>query len=239
MDMTHFNKEDVHHLQYILMPGDKETYLDYCEQRGVDFAKDPLEVEISELSFSGLLQTKDNMETSLDGLYNGCHFFSFSGSICGGYYAGLQSAEAALELGSLGKVDETEVIKEKERALRPMQLDKGICYKEVEGPIRQVLSYYAGFRRNQKGLETTLERLNLIETYLDRIKAPNTHELMKANETAELLKIAKLTIRASMERKESGRAYFRRTDYPEMNSDLNKPLITWKEKGEPRFEWSA
>jgi succinate dehydrogenase/fumarate reductase flavoprotein subunit len=62
---------------------------------------------------------------------------------------------------------------------------------------------------------------------------------MKANETAELLKIAKLTIRASMERKESGRAYFRRTDYPEMNPDLNKPLITWKEKGEPRFEWST
>jgi len=93
----------------------------------------------------------------------------------------------------------------------------------------------AGYRRNQKGLETALDRLNLIETYLDRIKAANAHELMKANETAELLKIAKLTIRACRERKENGRGYFRRTDYPEMNPDLNKSLITWKEKGEPRF----
>ena len=28
MDMTHFSDEDVHHLQYVLMPADKETYLD-------------------------------------------------------------------------------------------------------------------------------------------------------------------------------------------------------------------
>jgi succinate dehydrogenase/fumarate reductase flavoprotein subunit len=139
----------------------------------------------------------------------------------------------------VGKVDEAEVMEEKDRVLRPMRLDKGICYKEVEGPIRQVLNYYAGYRRNQKGLETALDRLNLIETYLPRIKAPNTHELMKANETAELVKIAKLTVRACMERKESGRAYFRRTDYPELNPELNKPLILWKEKGEPTFEWSV
>ena len=239
MDMTHFSKEDVHQLQYVLMPGDKETYLDYCEQRGVDFAKAPLEVEISELSFSGILQTKDNMETSLSGLYNACIFFAFSGSMCGGYYAGLQAAEAALQSGSPGEVDESEVMEEKERVLRPMRTEKGLCYKEVEGPVRQVLNYYAGYRRNRKGLETALDRLNLIAAYLPRIKAPNTHELMKANETAELVKIAKLTVRACMERKESGRAFFRRTDYPEMNPDLNKPLILWKEKGEPAFEWSA
>ena len=33
MDMTHFSDEDVHHLQYVLMPADKETYLDYCAAR--------------------------------------------------------------------------------------------------------------------------------------------------------------------------------------------------------------
>ena len=44
MDMRHLNKKDVHHLQYVLMPGDKATYLDYCEQKEIDFAKAPLEV---------------------------------------------------------------------------------------------------------------------------------------------------------------------------------------------------
>jgi len=238
MDMTHFNKEDVHHLQYVLMPGDKETYLDYCEQRGVDFSKNPLEVEISELSFGGLLQTQDNMETSIEGLYNGCLFFAFSGSMCGGYYAGLQAAEAALKSESLPGLEEEEVMKERERVLKPLNLETGIGYKEVEGAIRQVLNYYVAYRRNQGGLETALERFDLIEKYVGRIKATNFHELMKANEAAELLKIAKLTVRACMERKESGRAFYRRTDYPDMDPNLNKPLVAWQERGEPQFAWA-
>lgn len=238
MDMTHLDKDEVRHLQHVLMPGDKATYLDYCEQRNIHFAKDPLEVEISELSFSGLLLTRENMETTLSGLYNGCLFFAFSGSMCGGYYAGLQAAGAAMQSEGLPRIDGTEVMEEKHRVLSPMAREEGgVHYKEVEGAIRQVLNYYAGYRRNQKGLETALDRLDLIETYLGRIRAQNYHELMKANETAELLKIARLTTRACMERKESGRAFFRRTDYPDVNPELNKPLITWQEKGEPRFSW--
>jgi len=164
MDMTHLDKDDVHHLQYVLMPGDKETYLDYCEQRNIEFARDPLEVEISELSFSGLLQTGENMETSLSGLYNGCLFFAFSGSMCGGYYSGLQAAEAAKQSGGLAEIDAAEVEAEKQRVLSPMTREKGIGYKEVEGAVRQVLNYYVGYRRNQKGLEKALDRLDLIET---------------------------------------------------------------------------
>ena len=239
MDMTHFSPEDVHHLQYVLMPGDKETYLDYCEQRGVDFAKAPLEVEISELAFNGLIQTGEQMETSIDGLYNACLFFSFSGAMCGGYYAGLQAAASANSTAFAGDFDRTELDRERERQLRPMSEGTGISYKEVEGPIRQVLNYYVGYRRNQQGLETALDRLNFIETYLPRIRARNYHELMKANETAELLQIARLTVRACMERKESGRAFFRRTDYPDLNPELKKPLILWQENGEPRFSWKA
>jgi succinate dehydrogenase/fumarate reductase flavoprotein subunit len=238
MDMTHLDKEDVRHLQYVLMPGDKETYLDYCEQRHIDFAKYPLEVEVSELAFGGLIMTQDNMETSLNGLYNGCLFFAFSGSMCGGYYAGLNPAEAAMQMDGLPEVDEVEITQERERVLRPMKTEKGVHYKEVEGPVRQVMNYYVGYRRNQRGLETALEKLTLIESYLGRIKAANPRELMKANETAELINIAKLTVRACMDRKESGRGFYRRTDFPEMNPDLNRPLIAWKEKGEPKFAWS-
>jgi len=238
MDMTHLDKDDVHHLQFVLMPGDKETYLDYCEQRHIDFAKQPLEVEISELAFGGLLQTRDNMETSLEGLYNGCLFFAFSGSMCGGYYAGLKAAEAALQLSVQPAIDESEVQQEEERVLRPLKVAEGLRYMEVEGAIRQVMNYYMGYRRNHQGMQIALDRLNLIERYVDRISASNCHELMKANESAELLQIAKLTVRACLERKESGRGYFKRTDYPEKNADLAKPLIAWQENGEPRFSWS-
>ncbi|MBW1799088.1 MAG: FAD-binding protein [Deltaproteobacteria bacterium] len=237
MDMTHLDRDDVKHLQYVLMPGDKATYLDYCEQRGIDFAKAPLEVEISELSFGGLLYTRENMETNVNGLFNGCVFFAFSGAMCGGYYAGLQAAEAAKDANDFAAIDEKEIAEEKERIFRPMKIEKGIGYKEFEGPIRQVMNYYMGYRRSRKGMETALEKLALIESYLDKIKAPDYHELMKANESAELLKMSRLTVLTGMERKESGRAYYQRTDYPDLNPDLNKPLVAWMENGAPKFSW--
>ena len=71
MDMRHCNKEDLYHLQYVLMPGDKATFLDYCEQRGIDFAKYPMEVELSEIELSGMILTHDNFESTVNGLYNG------------------------------------------------------------------------------------------------------------------------------------------------------------------------
>lgn len=239
MDMRHLSKEDVRHLQYVLMPGDKATYLDYCEQKGIDFAKAPLEVEVSELSFSGLLYTQDTMETNVHGLYNGCVFVNFSGAMCGGYYAGGQAAEAARAAHSLLRFDPKEVEAEKERIFRPFSVEKGIGYKDVERAISQVLNYYAGYRRNMKGLETALERLQLIETYLDKIKAPNYHSLLRANESAEVLKMAKLAVLASMQRRESGRAYYRIADYPDLNPELNKVLVAWQERGQPRFSWSV
>ncbi|MFH1490104.1 MAG: FAD-binding protein [Pseudomonadota bacterium] len=237
MDMTHFDREEVHHLQYVLMPGDKATYTDYCEQRGIDFSKAPLEVELSELSFSGLVLTRDNFETNLSGLYNGCVFFAFSGAMCGGYYAGLQAGDAAGQVKDFAEVDDGEIMREKARIYRPMQVEDGISYKEFEGAVRQVMNYYMGYRRNQRGMEQALDRLRFLESCWGQIQAPDHRSVMRANESAELVKMCRIATRASMERKESGRAYFRRTDYPEMNPDMNKPLVMWHEKGEQKFSW--
>lgn len=239
MDMRHLDKDEVRHLQDVLMPGDKATYTDYCEQRGIDFATQPLEVEISELSFGGGVVANENFETSLSGLYNACLFFAFSGAMCGGYYAGGKAAEAANGMSTPGDVNDSEVEAERERIFLPARPAKGISYKEVENSVRQVMNYYMGYRRNQLGMETALEKLDLIETYWPKIKAPDFHDLMKANEAAELIKMCKIATRASMERKESGRAFFRRTDYPEMNPECNRPLVMWQEEGKARFSWGV
>ena len=46
-----------------------------------------------------------------------------------------------------------------------------MSYREFEGAIRTVMGYYMGLRRNQKGMEIALEKLNFIAPYADRIKA--------------------------------------------------------------------
>ena len=239
IDMTHFSKEDAYHLQYVLMPGDKATYVDYTDQRGIYFDKAPMEVEISALAMGGAIMVNENFETELEGLYNGCVFSLFSGAMCGGYYAGIQAGDAALRKESLENIDKKEVTEEKERILSPLKQSQGISYMELEKAVRQVMGYYMGHRRNQKGMERALDRLNFLEGYVKDIKANNMHELMRANESFVLIEMCKLATMASMERKESGRAVYRRTDYPDINPDLAKPLVVSKGKMDQSFRGEA
>jgi len=237
LDMRHLDKEEVRHLQYVLMPGDKATYLDYCEQKGIEFAENPLEVELSELCFSGRIRTGDDFQTDVPGLYNGCVFVGFSGAMCGGYSAGARAAEAALRTAELAPLDERHVSKERDRVFRPICLDEGMRYDEFERAVRQVMNYYMGYRRNQQGMELALEKLAYLETFAGNLKARDWRDLMKAVESAQLLQMCQLAVRASLERKESGRAVYRRTDYPDLNPELNKPLATWREDGRQVFSW--
>ena len=136
-------------------------------------------------------------------------------------------------------MSEQVVALEKARVYRPIRTGKDMTYKEFEGAVRQVMNYYMGYRRNQSGMETALEKLSFLERYLERIGASDYRGMMKANESSDLVKMCKLAARVSMERKESGRAYFKRSDYPELDPSLNKPLVIWKEEGLQKLSWGA
>jgi succinate dehydrogenase/fumarate reductase flavoprotein subunit len=238
MDMRHCDRDEVRHLQYVLMPGDKATFLDYAEQRGIDFAKYPMEVELSEIELGGMLVTSDSFESTVPGLYNGCVFYSLSGSMCSGYIAATEACKSQSTIQERLPVSQNEVNAEFKRMFAPMQkTGEGIDYRRFELAIRQVMTYYMGFVRNQKGMETALERLNFIETYLDKLRAKDFRELMRANESMHLLKTCQLATRVSMERKETGRAIYRRSDYPDLNPEYSKTVAIWQEGGEPRLAW--
>ena len=237
MDMRHCDREEVLHLQYVLMPGDKATFLDYSEQRGIDFLKDPMEVEISEIELGGMLLTNNNFESTVRGLFNGCVFDAFSGAICGGYAAGGKAAMASSEIAELATVSPDEVRLEKERIFRPMKTTDGIGYESFERAIRQVMMYYMGYVRNEKGMMTALERLRFIEGYADKMQASDFHELMRAREAIHLLTMCQLSTRATIECKESGRSIYKRSDYPDLNEKHSKVLAIWQEGGQPQVTW--
>ena len=118
MDMRHFSPEDAYHLQYVLMPADKETYLDYCAARGIDFRATPLEVEIGEMALSGMLLADERMETTVKGLFAGCNFTSFSGAMCGGYVAMNHAADDAAKY-DMASLDEGKRMKPRCATARP------------------------------------------------------------------------------------------------------------------------
>ncbi|RJR33044.1 MAG: FAD-binding protein [Desulfobacteraceae bacterium] len=237
VDMRHCDQEAVRHLQYVLMPGDKATFLDYSEQKGIDFEKHPMEVELSEIELSGMLQTDENFESTLPGLFNGCVFYSFSGSMCSGYLAGGSAAASLPPNRTPIPIDLPEAERERERVLLPLGIGEGIPYQEYESAVRQVMKYYMGYVRNRQGMELVLDRLDLIESRTDRIKADDFHGLMRANEAIHLLKTCRLSTRATLERKESGRAIYRRSDYPEKKERYNRSLALWQEQGQMRTAW--
>ena len=130
MDMRHLNKEDVHHLQYVLMPADKETYLDYCAARGIDFHTTPLEVEIGEIALSGMLLADERMETTVKGLFAGCNFTSFSGAMCGGYVAANHAADD-VKTAEQGGLDDAVITAHKAKDMAPLENARTTCLNYI------------------------------------------------------------------------------------------------------------
>lgn len=239
MDMTHFSDEDVHHLQYVLMPADKETYLDYCAARGIDFKKAPLEVEVSEMTVSGMLLVDDRMETTVKGLFAGSNFTSFSGAMCCGYVAAGHAVHDAAST-PMGVIGEEEALAERGRILAPCGR-KGVGllkYNDFEDPIRQIMDYYGKYRRNMAGMRLALEKLALVESYKDRVVAGNNHELMRLHEAFDLLELCRAHLEACLRRKESGRGMYQLSDYPEKDPALAKGLVLTFKDGAFRFGWT-
>ena len=239
MDMTHFSDEDVHHLQYVLMPADKETYLDYCAARGIEFKKAPLEVEVSEMTVSGMLLADDRLDTTVKGLFAGSNFTSFSGAMCCGYVAAFHAANDAAST-EMGVIDDAEAQAEHDRILAPWER-KGtnlLKYNDFEDPIRQIMDYYAKYRRNMAGMRLALEKLALVESYTDRVVATNNHELMRLHEAFDLLELCRAHLEACLQRKESGRGMYQLSDYPEKDPELAKGLVLTRKDGAFQFGWT-
>ena len=229
MDMTH----------YVLMSADKETYLDYCAARGIEFKKAPLEVEVSEMTVSGMLLADDRLETTVKGLFAGSNFTSFSGAMCCGYVAAFHAANDAAST-EMGVIDDAEAQAEHDRILAPWER-KGtnlLKYNDFEDPIRQIMDYYAKYRRNMAGMRLALEKLALVESYTDRVVATNNHELMRLHEAFDLLELCRAHLEACLQRKESGRGMYQLSDYPEKDPELAKGLVLTRKDGAFQFGWT-
>jgi succinate dehydrogenase/fumarate reductase flavoprotein subunit len=233
MDMRHLDKEDLYLLQHVLMNGDKATFNDYMAQKGLQLAIHPLEVELSEITYGGGLLCNDSFESTVAGLFSGCNFVSFSGALCGGFSAGRGAAQSAQAVSQVDQIDTAEVEQEMQHIFHPFKVREGITPRAFEKAIRQVMHYYMGFDKNEKGIDIALERLDLIERYQNRIQAGNYHQLVRANEARFILRQCQLTTRAVKERRESGRITYRRSDYPDLDPKFNgKSLALWQESGE-------
>lgn len=236
-DVRHLSPEALTHLTEHLLPVDKNTFNEYCQQRKVDPARELLEIQICEMqhpamlgSVSGILVDRD-CKTTMEGLYaaGGCAagIGSLSGALCTGRNAGAAAGRVVAGSGSPQAVPDTR--EARERVYAPLRRRAPRGYEEVEGKLQQVMSDYVGIGRTELGLQTALQELDRVEGYLDEVRAADTHELMRTHEVRELLAVARMTARGALERKESrfGLCHYR-GDYPERRPEWHKSVLQRK-----------
>ena len=198
-----------------------------------------MEMECGELGEGGMLLKNEQGELYPlgRGLYGSTGYF-VPPAMCGGYKAGTEAAKEASKLKKLIDVDAAQIRQEKDKVMAPLSRKTGYNPKEFENMIRGVMTYYAGFIRNEQGMRRGLNGLKLVEEQVGEIKAQNPHELLRGNEAITLLKFCQLALPASIERRESGRGQsYIRSDYPHLDKAWdNKFIVQWQEEGESKLE---
>ncbi|CEP69339.1 FAD-dependent pyridine nucleotide-disulphide oxidoreductase [Moorella glycerini] len=235
-DLRHLPEESLNHLLHHLLPVDKNTFLDYCWQKGVDLRKDLLEVQISEGqlpaflgSVSGIYVTPE-CATTVPGLFaaGACAVTvgSLSGSMCVGETAGEEAATFISRGGGVEPVVSREELNARREAIYdPLNRRDGLKYYELENKLRQVMTLYVGIGRTARGLQAAVHELDKLEKLIEDVRAGNLHELMRTHELRDLLLVARAITRGALEREESrfGLSHYR-GDFPSSREEWHCSL---------------
>ena len=116
----------------------------------------------------------------------------------------------------------------------------GPSWEELNMAVQQIMNDYAGIAhpRSASMLTAGLQNLESLESNAKHhIRCKDSHELMRALESFDLLAIGKLVCLTAMERKET-RAMHKRSDCTFTNPLLDGMFLTIKQKnGQPEMHW--
>ena len=158
--------------------------------------------------------------------------------MCGGYSAGRHASAKVDTIADIPAVSSEEAEEERRRVLAPLHSDGSTHYALFESAIRQVMDYYMGYVRNERGMKQALDSLARIEALKDDLVADNWHELMRTHEALTLLEMCKLATLASIEHRETSTStIYMRSDYPNPDPAMNRLMVTEKVDGQPRISW--
>jgi adenylylsulfate reductase subunit A len=239
VDCRHLSPSEMTHLKKTL-GYDKDTLPDFIEQKGIDLAREPLEIMpsegmqggSSEVNSSGIM-IDENTASTVPGLFaaGDCSDQMRCVHICttGGYLAGKMAAEYAKTLEKVPKVNMSQVKQLKKKTFAPLQASGTTSHRQFEDTMRKMLWQNAGPARNEKSLTVALEKLEELGAYLKDIGARNYHELTRVLETEQIWLVAKMMCTASLARKETRfGVYHHRTDYPETKPEYDGQIVLWK-----------
>ena len=198
----------------------------FFKHLGFDITKDLIPCGITwHMTFGGIRTDNRTMATTLEGLYapGGCGSHGV-GSITYVSYDGTLAADQACERArhiAMPALPEDGVQREQDRVQRRLQqrAAQGLLPAQVKKRVRAVMTDRMGYVKSEARMAAALDELAEIrDRLLPAMGLGSTsrnwnYDWSEALDAEDMLDVCELTIRMSMQRKES-RGYFFREDYP-------------------------
>jgi succinate dehydrogenase / fumarate reductase, flavoprotein subunit len=237
LDISHRGKD------YILekLP---RMYRQFMEAQLLDISQSPMEVApTAHYSMGGVIVEPETHATNVQGLYavgevtGGLHGAnrlggnSLAETVIFGRRAGEAAAEYSINLGA--QLRSRQAIEAAHDELDSITRDGTEMARPLQRELRNIMWELCGVVRKEEHLRTALSRIEALKEAAEQVDVRPSSEgyqdLAVALDLRAALVSAEATVRCALERRESRGAH-QRTDYPEMNPELNVNFITERDE---------
>ena len=248
-DCTHLSPDEIHRLKETLGV-DRPAMPAFFEQKGIDIAKTPFEITVSELSSrhggtffrsSGIL-IDPNSGTNVEGLFaaGDCSVMGagISGAAVMGKVAGEAAAQHAMAARKPRPLTGGETAALRGSILRPLHNPGGFTFSQFEDEVRSVVTDYVGFYRDEPHLLEGLKRLRALRAREAGMSAQDHHGLMRVHEARSIRAVSEAMAASAIERRETrGGGAHMRADYPRQDDATGLNMIIVELDGEDLRVW--
>ena len=210
----------------------------WFKQRNIDLRKDLVPMKLDPCCIVGGPLVDETFKTSVPGLYAAGATNAFVRAIGGSSVSGhIAAEEASIYSASVDLPPvPTEYLDSLEKSITaPLNREGGIDPKELELAVRNIVTNYVSYFKNEEVMEYALEKLiELKDSFVEQMAAKNPHELMRCCEVKSIIDFAEMHIRASLYRKETrfrklANFVHYRVDYPDTDPNWEKWVVLKKD----------
>lgn len=235
MNCTGISEADLAHMRKALVSEGCTSINEYLDQYGIDLRKSMIEFgQYEHMFYMNGIDIDECAMSTIPGLYaSGQSVGNVRGDITAAAVFGDHAARHAADY--IKSVPEHDVLTMQKAIGNKVELyadlmrgEPGAHWKEANSMLQKIMDEYVGTRvRSATLLTAGMKYIRDLRRYSrEKLRAENSHELMRCLEVMDLLDLAEACAISALDRKETRGAYHKRSDFPFTNPLLNNKFQT-------------